>query len=97
MEPGPRQEVVRIPLGCLLVFGGFLVGLVVGAIIGSAHTSPDDFLAGLTVLVFALFGAGLGVAAALLAASLWSLARWFVKRRQRNDDASEPGHGRKSD
>jgi hypothetical protein len=44
MEPGPRQEVVRIPLGCLLVFGGFLVGLVVGAIIGSAHTSPDDFL-----------------------------------------------------
>jgi len=96
MEPDRIQGFERIPPGCLLAIAGFLIGFVVGAIVGVTTTSPNEILRDFVVFVFAIIGAELGVAAALLGGSRWWLFRRFV-RRSKHDDPGQAGHGRKGD
>ena len=74
----------------------FSLALSWGAIVGVTTTSPNEILRDFVVFVFAIIGAELGVAAALLGGSRWWLFRRFV-RRSKHDDPGQAGHGRKGD
>ena len=80
MEPGRVQEFELIPTGCILAGLGFVVGAVLGAIVGFLTSSPDDIGGYLLVPVFMLIGAVVGLVLGLAGGFLWWLISRFARR-----------------
>jgi hypothetical protein len=69
--------------GCVLAFFGFIVGGVIGGIVGRIATDEGAYLRGLSLMVYGVSGAALGVAASLLGGVAWMLLRRLRVRRAR--------------